>query len=657
LVEIEIIFILHRNFTMNQITRSAISFCIVAFTLFSSKTAHAQTGNITTVVGNGTAAYSGESVVAVSSSVNHPAELVIDVSGNIYYSELSSNRIRKVTPAGIITTIAGTGVAGYSGDGGPATAAKLNMPFGIDLDNAGNVYFSDCLNHRIRKISTAGIITTVAGNGTGGFSGNGGAATAAAMLGPTYIRFDHSGNLYISDNSNNMLRKVNTSGIITTIAGTGVLGYTGDGGAATNARLYSPSGMAIDAAGNVYLCDYGNNVVRKINTAGVISTFAGTGAAGYTGDGGPATAARFKSVQDVFIDLSGNFILADTKNHVVRKINTSGIISTIAGTGTAGFSGDGGPATVANFKEPGGLAIDVSGNLYIADVYNHRIRKFIPTADSTPYFTFSGTPTLYLCLTEGLLTTPIDSYLTAFDADIAQTLTWNVLMNPSNGVLSGTYSTLSTGAAVTPSGFTYTPTIGYVGADSFSYTIHDGISYDTIVIYAHMNTAPTSGIITGNDSVCIGDTAHLYATVAGGVWSTKHSSISTISTTGILTGVTYGLDTVIYTVTNHCGTANTLYPITVLDNQLCSNLVQTNGKIPVQIYPNPNSGKFYISAPLSYKNQPCSVIVKNILGQIVKSETINAGSNTEISLDAPTGMYIVELITDGNKQVVKLQIQ
>jgi hypothetical protein len=531
------------------------------------------------------------------------------------------------------------------------------MPFGIDIDNAGNVYFADCLNHRVRKISTSGIITTVAGNGIGGFSGNGGAATAAAMLGPTYIRFDHSGNLYISDNSNNMLRKVNTSGIITTIAGTGLIGYTGDGGAATNARLYSPSGMAVDLSGNVYLCDYGNNVVRKINAAGVISTFAGTGMAGYTGDGGPATAARFKSVQDVIIDAAGNFILADTKNHVVRKINTAGIISTLAGTGIAGFSGDGGPATLANFKEPGGFAIDPTGNLHIADVHNHRIRKFITSSDSTPHFTFLGVPSLYLCLTEGFLTTPIDSYLTAYDANVSQTLTWSVLMSPSNGILSGSYSTLSTGAAVTPSGFTYTPTLGYIGTDSFSYTINDGTGYDTIKIYAFMNTTPTSGMISGDDSVCVGDTALLSSTIAGGVWSTINPSIATISTSGVLTGVAYGEDTVVYTVTNHCGTSTSYYPVVIIDGQLCnSSLSNHDNGLSFKLFPNPNSGQFNIQFPTTTNND-ILITVRNMYGQVVSTVNVKDAKQTSVNMNIPAGIYSVEAVTTNSKYTQMLIVR
>lgn len=642
---------------MNSIKLIAVATIGLASTLFNCATSLAQSGNISTVVGNGTAAYSGESVVAISSSVNHPAELVIDGAGNTYFSELNSNRIRKVSPSGIITTIAGTGVAGYSGDGGPATAAKLSMPFGIDIDNAGNVYFADCLNHRVRKISTSGIITTVAGNGIGGFSGNGGPATAAAMLGPTYIRFDHSGNLYISDNSNNMLRKVNTSGIITTIAGTGVIGYTGDGGAATNARLYSPSGMAIDISGNVYLCDYGNNVVRKITAAGVISTFAGTGIAGYTGDGGPATAARFKSVQDVVIDAAGNFILADTKNHVVRKINTAGIISTLAGTGIAGFSGDGGPATLANFKEPGGFGIDPTGNLHIADVHNHRIRKFITSSDSTPHFTFTGVPSLYLCLTEGFLTTPIDSYLTAYDANVSQTLTWSVLISPSNGILSGSYSTLSTGAAVTPFGFTYTPTLGYIGTDSFSYTINDGTGYDTIKIYAFMNTTPTSGIISGDDSVCVGDTAQLSSTIAGGVWSTINPSISTISTSGVLTGVAAGVDTVMYTVSNHCGTSTSYYPVVIIDGKLCnSSLSNHDNGLSFKLFPNPNSGQFNIQFPTTTNND-IQITVRNMYGQVVSTINVKDAKQTSVKMDIPAGIYSVEAVIANSKYTQMLIVR
>jgi hypothetical protein len=295
--------------------------------------------------------------------------------------------------------------------------------------------------------------------------------------------------------------------------------------------------------------------------------------------------------------------------------------------------------------------------LHIADVFNHRIRKYITSTDSTPYFTFSGVPTLYLCLTEGFLTTPIDTYLTAYDANVSQTLTWNALMSPSNGILSGTYSTLSTGAAVTPSGFTYTPTLGYIGTDSFSYTINDGIGYDTIKLYAFMNTTPTAGIISGDDSVCVGDTAHLSSTIAGGVWSTLNPSISTISTSGILTGVASGVDTVVYTVTNHCGTDTSYFPVVIIDGQLCnSSLNGSHNSLSFKVFPNPNNGQFNIQFP-NHTSKDILVTVRNMYGQVVGTVNVKDAKQTSVKMDIPAGIYSVEAVTANSKYTQMLIVR
>ncbi|NCX95569.1 MAG: hypothetical protein EBX41_04010, partial [Chitinophagia bacterium] len=283
--------------------------------------------------------------------------------------------------AQIITTIAGNGSGGYSGDGGAATAASLNEPKGVAVDASANVYIADCFNNRIRKVNTSGIISTIAGNGSAGYSGDGGAATAASLSLPKGVAVDASGNVYFPDQNNNRIRKVNTSGVISTIAGNGSLGYSGDGGAATAASLSGPYGVAVDASGNVYIADCFNNRIRKVNTSGVISTIAGngyhdsTGRGGYGGDGGAATAASLNYPIGVAVDASGNVYIADYNNKRIRKVNTSGIISTIAGNGSPGYSGDGGAATAASFNYSEGVAVDASGNVYIADSYDNRIRK------------------------------------------------------------------------------------------------------------------------------------------------------------------------------------------------------------------------------------------------------------------------------------------
>src|SRR5712691_1466420 len=270
-----------------------------------------------------------------------------------------------VTGSDTIITIAGTGVAGFSGDGGQATSTQLNYPLGVNDDTQGNVFVADTSNNRVRKIS-GGIITTIAGTGTAGFAGDGGQATSAQVNVPGGVAVDAQGNVYIADENNQRVRKISTAGIITTVAGNGVAGYLGDGGQATSAELNFPHGVAVDAQGNVFIVDTSNNRVRVVNTAGIITTVAGNGTAGFSGDGGQATSAELNFPRQVAVDAQGNLYIADTFNHRVRKVS-AGVITTFAGTGVAGFSGDGGAATSAQLNFPRGVALDATGNLYISE--------------------------------------------------------------------------------------------------------------------------------------------------------------------------------------------------------------------------------------------------------------------------------------------------
>ncbi|MEV6670410.1 NHL repeat-containing protein [Streptomyces sp. NPDC051162] len=287
-------------------------------------------------------------------------------------------------PDGAIATVAGNGIAGYGSDGGPATATPLNQPIGVTLDDAGNIYFTDGANHRVRKVDTKGIITTVAGNGNAGYISDGGPATATPLNWPTGVAVDRSGNLYFSDYGNHRVRKVDTKGIITTVAGNGNAGYVSDGGPATATPLYLPYGITLDEPGNLYIADWGNHRVRKVDTKGIITTVAGNGTAGYVSDGGPAIATTLYYPRDVAIDNAGSLYIADSANQRVRKVTSDGIITTVAGNGIAGYVDDGGPAVATRIYNPYGVALDGAGNLYIGDASNQRVRGVTHVARMTP---------------------------------------------------------------------------------------------------------------------------------------------------------------------------------------------------------------------------------------------------------------------------------
>jgi len=331
---------------------------------------------ITTVAGKSAlAGYSGDGGAATNASLYYPVGIAFDASGNLFIADLYNHRIRKVGTNGIITTVAGNGIYGYSGDGGPATNAALYNPSGVAVDALGNLYIADTYNQRIRKVATNGVITTMAGKGAAGYSGDGGAATNASLARPIGVALDVGGNLYIADYGGERIRRVDTNGVITTVAGNGSTNYSGDGGAATNASLYNPTSVALDAAATLYIADCNNHRIRKVDTNGIITTVAGKGAAGYSGDGGAATNASLQYPRGVTFDASGNLYIADFGNNSIRKVDTNGIITTVAGNGTYGYSGDGGAATNASLQNPFGMAVDSSGNLYIADQYNQRIRE------------------------------------------------------------------------------------------------------------------------------------------------------------------------------------------------------------------------------------------------------------------------------------------
>ncbi|MDR2334034.1 MAG: putative Ig domain-containing protein [Burkholderiaceae bacterium] len=332
-------------------------------------------GVISTVAGNGNFAFGGDGAAATAAQLATPSGVAVDSSGNLFIADKGNNRIRKVNPGGVISTVAGTGSYSFGGDGAAATAAQLKIPIGVAVDSNGNLFVADLGNNRIRKVNSGGVITTVAGNGNFGFGGDGAAATAAQLYNPFGVAVDSSGNLFIADYGNHRIRKVDPGGIISTVAGNGSVGFGGDGAAATAAQLSFPSGVAVDSSGNLFIADYGNNRIRKVDTSGIIKTVAGNGSGGFGGDGLAATAAQLYHPSGVAVDNSGNLFIADLYNHRVRKLDTGGVITTVAGNGNFGFGGDGAAATAAQLFYPISVAVDSSGNLFIADQSNQRIRK------------------------------------------------------------------------------------------------------------------------------------------------------------------------------------------------------------------------------------------------------------------------------------------
>ena len=349
---------------------------------------------ITTVAGGGVWVFPGDGGPATDAPLGNVARVAVDPDGNVFASDSNNHIVVKISPGGDLTVVAGNGTAGFSGDGGPATSASLNFPAGVAVDAVGNLYIADAGNARVRKVDGTGTITTVAGNGAGGFSGDGGPVNSAS-LSPVGIALDAVGNLYIADNGNNRVRKVDGTGTITTVAGDGTCCFSGDGGPATSTSINNPSGVAFDVDGNLLIADTFNSRVRQVSPDGIITTIAGNGVWGFSGDGGPATEASLGQFTDVATDAAGNLYIADSTNHRVRKVSPDGTITTVAGKGLFGFSGDGGPATEASLSRPTGVAVDAAGNLYVADTQHWRVRKVsrdgtITTFAGNGSFRFSG---------------------------------------------------------------------------------------------------------------------------------------------------------------------------------------------------------------------------------------------------------------------------
>ncbi len=608
---------------------------------------------INTIAGDGTAAYSGDLGPATAAEINTPYGVAADAAGNVYFTDYGNNRIRKIDTGGIIKTIAGTGVGGFSGDGGAATAAKINAPRGIAVDAAGNVYFSDYGNNRIRKINTSGVITTIAGNGLAGFSGDGGPAASASLNFPWGVAVDGTGNIYIADQSNCRVRKINSSGTISTIAGTGSCFIGGDGGPAVSALVQYPLGVACDGSGNVYIADYGNNRIRKINSSGIISTIAGSPTYGFAGDGGPSTASKLYYPEGIAADAAGNVYICDVNNNRIRMINSSGIINTLTGTGVAAYSGDGGPPFFAEINRSTGVAIGVGGKIYISDNENHRIRVIqIPT--HAPYFVHGHSFDTAFCPIESI---GLDSVLAAFDVDAGQTEIWSLISGPYNGTVMGADTVISTGGVVYPSGTNYAASPGYIGTDSFKIRISDGGLADTITVHITVLHTPDPGTIVGADTLCPGDTVTFTDTVAGGTWSSYNPAVASVSPAGLVTGVSAGITLISYAVTNTCGTVWVSFPIRISSE--CPVSVHETPPAKTEriiVYPNPAKEKLTITAS-SYKDEDVRFVITDMMGKKVFTLTARTNEQVAIQPGVPPGVYFISAATDHNLSVSKIIIE
>jgi DNA-binding beta-propeller fold protein YncE len=336
---------------------------------------------ITTAVGAGEKGYAGDGGPAAGALLNGPFDVGFDPLGNLYFSDTFNHCIRRVDAStGVITTCAGCGEAGYSGDGGPATQARFNEPYGIAVDNAANIYVADRHNHCVRRIDgSSGIVTIFAGNGSSGFAGDDGPASRAGMVEPNGLALDPAQNrLFIADVADHRLRVVDlASGVIWTFAGTGEPEHSGDGGLATAAGIYGARAVKVAADGTVYILERQGSTLRAVDPhSGVIRIVAGTGERGYGGDDGPAAAAVFDAPKELAIDREGNLLIVDTENHAIRRVDLrTRTVATIAGSGRQGGDGDGGPARAAALDRPHGAAVAADGSIYIGDTNNHRIRK------------------------------------------------------------------------------------------------------------------------------------------------------------------------------------------------------------------------------------------------------------------------------------------
>ncbi len=581
---------------------------------------------ITTIAGNGSSSYTGDGASATSAGIGFACGIVFDSSNNYFITELN-NTVRKVTTC-IISTYAGIGTSGYSGDSGPATAAALNSPIFIAVDNFNNLFFTDRNNNRIRKISAStGIISTFGGTGSIGFSGDGGAATSAFLNSPYGICIDHIGNIYFSDRGNNRIRKIDTFGIITTFAGTGTAGYSGDGGQATSANISNGvNGIRSDFLGDIYVCD-GFRIRKITRSTGIINTIAGNGSVGCVGDGGPATGASFSLPHDVAVDNLGRVYVVEMSCYTIRMIDTGGIIYTVAGTGSATFSGDGGLATAAGISSPRGIAFDNCDNLYITDNGNKRIRKV-----TMPYAHTATTLSITSNTSDTVCTGMPVTYTAHSTATGTVAYQWQV-----NG------SNVGSGGA----SYTYSPANGDNVKCVLINTMPcytDTASSNTL----HMVTRALAVMLSGATTAPIGTTVTVNATVTGAdsAYSLQWRNRGLLFATTTVPTVSYtkavAVDSITATVVSasqSCKDSAVSGVHIVAENVSVGNLQLAVGS--PRVYPNPVDNVLHVEAVAEIDE----LIISNVLGQtVVNSRQQNGALSVVLDVSGlSSGVYFVKV--------------
>jgi hypothetical protein len=653
---------------------------------------------ITTSAGNGTAGNSGDGGPATSAQLNGPWDVAVDAAGNRYIASFGGNVIRKVfAGTGIITTICGTGVPGSGGDGGQATSAQLNGPIGVCVDNSNNVFITEYNGNRVRRIDgSSGVITTIIGTGTSGYNGDG-PGISTQLSAPWGIAVDPSGNVYFTEWYTQRIRKwlVSTSSV-TTLAGTGIQGYTGDGGPALSGTIYNALDIALDQAGNVYWAEYSNNVIRKLTVGtGVISTVAGTGLNGFNGNGIPATTAQLSGPAGVVIDLASNIYISEYGTSRIRKVTAgTGLISAVAGSGSGGFSGDGGPAISAQVYNPGGLAGNNStGDLFISDVTNNRVRSInniflvcspppMPTNVTSPgnqvicsgssaslsvsgsgslNWYNSGTSTLVLGTGTGFLTPTLSTGTYTFYAAASNTCTESQRTAITVTVQTSLPVSISGGTAVVCPGTAITLTAS--GADNYLWG--NGNTSATIVV------TPTSNIfysVMGTSTVnsCSGFAAKsvsvfpLTAVTAAGSGSFCTGQNVNLGASGALsyTWEPGSLNGFFITVSPPVSTD---YTVSGSDNNGCVNSATVSVTMIIctgledlaataqnlSVSPNPGSGEFRIT--LNGFSHNCAIEVHNALGQLIFTRELRSANDLLDLHSYPGGLYWIRLKDQGKQ--------